>query len=280
MNIVKPISKFFKKNGSLILSLTASAGVIGTAVLTGDSALKINKLLNDIPDSELKTNATKLKIMKLSAPPVLAAAGTIICIISAHCLNKSIQVSLISAYGALHATFESYREKVKDQCGEEIDASIMNEIAYKKTIEQLEDILNTPHTEEMELWVDDCHAKPYWAKKSDILNAVANLNKEIFEASYHKGYATMDEFYGMIPDCEIEDQDRNLGWSFERLIEDYDCYFLEMYSDEWYMVYNGTEDDPIYVRKDSMDEEDYRNPHVLVNYLSFSVDPSVDFFEV
>lgn len=279
MNIVKPISKFFKKNGSLILSLTASAGVIGTAVLTGDSALKINKLLNDIPDSELKTNATKLKIVKLSVPPVLAAAGTIICIISAHCLNKSIQVSLIAAYTGLYSTFESYRYTIKESYGKEIDSSIMDTIARYKSIKEMEDILNTPHTEEMELWVDDYHDKPYWAKKSDILNAVAHLNKQINNISWSKGYATMDEYYGLIPGCEIEEQDRCLGWSYDRLIEDYECNVLEAYFCDWFMVYNGTEDDPIYVRKDSMDEEDYRNPHVPVNYITFNIDPSADLLD-
>lgn len=274
MNIVKPLAKFFKTNGSLILSLTASAGVAAAAILTADSALKVSRFLNDIPESQLKTKAAKLKILKICTPPILTGVGTIGCIIGAYCLNKRMQLSLISAYGVLDAAFKSYREKMSSENLSEVDVSIRNDLARDKTIKYMEDLLNAPHTEEMSLWVDDYHDEPYWAKESDILRAMQNVNKEIFEPCMHKGYATLDEFYGLIPECEIEHQSRSLGWSYDKMIEDWDCYMFEVFWDDIYLIDDGK----TLCAKNTL-PKDYRGSKISVNYLIFNIPPSVDFLD-
>ena len=259
MNIVKPVCKFFAKNGPLILSLTASAGVVATAVLTGKAVLKADEILEGIPEDKLKSKKTKVEIAKVYIWPVVAGAGTIACIIGAHCLNAHINAGLIAAYGLLSTQFAKYRDEIEP----DIDTYAMNLVRKDITEVYIPEMLEKkPNFEgEVKLWRDDYHQHPYWAREADIWKGLHNLNKEIFEPTMHPGFATVDKFYGMMPWIESEPQDSVLGWSVDYTTEEWDCYLLEV---NW--VDDGTYTDP-------------NGYEIKCNYLVFNIPPVLNFFD-
>lgn len=218
MNIVKPVGKFLKKNGPLLLTIGASAGVVVSNFLTAKAVLKADELLNDIPESELKSLSTKKQIVKIYAAPVATGLATISCVVGAHVMNKSIQAGLTAALGATTNLFNYYRAKTDP----ETDQAIMTEYAVQQI--KPEDI--PVNTEETETWTDpfidsltDGHITCYKAKKSDILTAFCWM-KDLY---HQDASVTLRDFYDVLRDLDVDipivdgDQDITWGWSDERL---------------------------------------------------------------
>lgn len=222
MNIVSTVCKMWKKHGALILTIGSCVGVGATAYFTGKAVLEADKVLKDIPDEELKTFETKKKLAKIYWKPVVAGAVTIACNIGGYAMNKKAQAGLIAAYSLLYSRFSKYREEVGPDC----DVLAMKDVDNRIIREASNDIFEEEHEEDECLWIDDFHEKPYWAKESDIWRGLHYLNKEIFEPTWHKGYATLNEFYG-IANVPMVNGGDSLGWSMDYLINAWDCYIME-----------------------------------------------------
>lgn len=224
MNIVSSVSKFWLKRGPLILTVGTCAGVGATAFFTGKAVLEADKVLKDIPEEDLKTFDTKKKLAKIYWKPVVAGAVTIACSIGGYAMGKKTQAGFIAAYTLLSSRFSKYREEV----GKERDDSVMEDIDNAIIRNASDDIFEEEHEEDDVLWVDEFHEKPYWAKESDIWRGLHYLNVEIFEPTWHKGSATLNEFY-TIANVTRADAGDILGWSSDYLITQYDCYIMDIY---------------------------------------------------
>ena len=224
MNIVSFVCKTWKRHGGLILTVGTCLGVGATAFFTGKAVLEADKVLKDIPEEDLKTFDTKKKLAKIYWKPVVAGAVTIACSIGGYAMGKKAQAGFIAAYTLLSSRFSKYREEVGQDC----DTLAMEDVNQSVIQEYADEVVEETHEEDDILWVDDYHKKPYWAKESDMWRGLHYLNKEIFEPTFHKGYATLNEFCDVacIPEAEGGDI---LGWSLDYLIEDYDCYIMDIY---------------------------------------------------
>lgn len=223
MNIVSTVSKGLKRHGPLLLTIGACVGVGATSYFTGKAVLEADRILKDIPEEELKTFETKKKLVKVYIRPVVSGALTIACIIGGYRVNKKINAGLIAAYGLLSSRFNQYREEVSKDC----DVLAMDDVD-KRIIRESVDVYEEDHEEDEELWIDDFHKEPYWATESDIWRGLHFLNTEIFEPTWHKGYATLNEFCDVACIKEAEGGDV-YGWSLDYLINEHECYIMDVY---------------------------------------------------
>ena len=224
MNIVSFVSKVCKRYGPLALTIGSCAGVGLTAYFTGKAVLEADKLIKNMPEEELKSLETKKKLVKIYSKPIISGAFTIACNIGGYAMGKKAQAGYIAAYSLLYSRFAKYREEVGQDC----DALAIEDVNRSVIQEYADEVVEEIHEEDDILWVDDYHKKPYWAKESDMWRGLHYLNKEIFEPTFHKGYATLNEFCDVacIPEAEGGDV---RGWSMDYLIDDYDCYIMDIY---------------------------------------------------
>lgn len=127
--------KFANKHGSTILTIMASVGVIGTAILTADATIKALEDINLAEADKGEPLSTEEKIRTAAHHyilPASAAAATITCTFGANILNKKQQASLASAYMMLGKSYQDYRNKVVELCGKEVDKEVLDEISIDK----------------------------------------------------------------------------------------------------------------------------------------------------
>ena len=257
MNIVKPVGKFLRRNGSLLLTIGASAGVIATSYFTAKSALKADKILNDIPEDKLKALTTKKIIAKTYIPPVASGAVTIACIVGAHLMNKKIQAGLIAAYSVVNSTFQMYKSKL----------TVEEEMYVEKAVDEerinaeIKKLLDERPGEEYELWIDDYRKHPFWARKSDILLGKDEINRNLNDPNWsrHWGTDSLETFYSHVKG-EPEPQDYLYGWDIDYMSEEWEYFIVDV---------NWTEE--TYIDKIS-------GKAIPCNHIYWSIDPIMNYW--
>lgn len=219
MNILKPVSRFLKKNGPLLLTIGSCAGVVASNVLTAKAVLKADNILDGIRDAN-----TRKDVIKAYIPPVAVSGATIAMIIGAHMMNKRIQAGLIAAYGLLDATFKAYRAQQEP----DIDVITMRDIRKDAVENQLPEIMEKCPGEGYILWKDDFRKRPFWARETDILKGVNFINKCLLDPNSGHWCVGLDEFYSGFTKGEDEPQDALYGWTTDYMWEQWDCNLIEV----------------------------------------------------
>ena len=117
-------------------------------MLAAKAGIKTNALICDATDEKYeKTGEFELtKIEKVKAilpsyiPTIAVGTATIACIFGSNILNKQAQASLASAYALLDRSYREYTRKVKDLCGEEVDAQVKQEMSKEIDIHEGEQL--------------------------------------------------------------------------------------------------------------------------------------------
>lgn len=149
--------RWIKNNSSLCLSIMSGVGVVATAALSADAAVKTNELVYQkrdqdridifnryaLQDKELDAedittvmNITPTENYKLTAKeavdiwwkPVTVGGITIASIVFNHKLNMKKQATLIAAAGAVGHMYGQYRNAVIKEYGKEADDKIISEV--------------------------------------------------------------------------------------------------------------------------------------------------------
>lgn len=121
MNIDRQLlAKKFKRALPTILSVAASIGVIGTAVLTAKATV------------EAEAESDKKEKIKKYIPAATVGTVTIACILGSNALSVRQQANLIAAYATISETYRAYRGKVIEHYGEQADRDILREISAEK----------------------------------------------------------------------------------------------------------------------------------------------------
>lgn len=126
------------------IGLTAGAGAIVTAVRSslkvGESVdtleekmeeVKILKADDGVDKKDIKKatfNAYKdfsIDMIKLYWPTVVLSLGSCACILGSYGILKKRNAALLAAYADISAAFASYREKVKEKYGEDVDRELI-----------------------------------------------------------------------------------------------------------------------------------------------------------
>ena len=197
------IEAFIRRNSSTILSVTASIGVVVTAVLAVKATPKALELIEE--SKKDNPDMSKLDIIKVAwkpyIPSFLMGFSTISCIFGANYLNKRVQTSLISAYAMLDRSYKQYREKCIEMYNVDTDIDIRRKIAqsnYYKNIEIDDDC---------ELFFDFTSMQYFESTLDKVKEALDTINITLAEG----GFVYLNDFYEVLG-VPLFDYGYNLGW--------------------------------------------------------------------
>ena len=208
-SIMYSIGRFFKRNGGTILSCLAAVGVIGTAVLSGEAAIKANDKLKEMPEANLKDK------IKATAPiyilPASIGVATIACIFGANGVSRKQQASMIAAGAMLEKTYKRYKNKAEELLGK---GKVESEIAKS-------DYADTDKVEigkeERLFYYNYYHDDPtseygfyFTSTKEKVLQAEYELNRTFNIRSI----VTLNDFMKLLEHDPI-DGGNEVGWSYE-----------------------------------------------------------------
>lgn len=203
MNIVRTI----KRNMPTILAIVASAGVVGTAVLSGKASIKASA--NVQKAKREKEVVTKIEVVKIAAPSYILTAvcgvTTIACIIGSNTLNRKQIASLIGAYALLKKSYDEYQNKVRELYGD--DDPVRNAIVQDRYTDSA---VSDFKDDETLLFYDEYHEEFFHRKMIEVLDAEYQLNRKFVT----DGEASLNDFFRLLGLPETEEGDI-LGWSLE-----------------------------------------------------------------
>lgn len=128
-----------------------AVGVVATAVLASKATLKLDDVLTDIETTKQKIDAAEgtvldngksysaedakrdrvvvttqgvVKIAKLYAPTIIVGVTSIACLTGAHVVLSRRNVALTAAYAGLQKAYDGYRDRVREQYGEEQELAL------------------------------------------------------------------------------------------------------------------------------------------------------------
>lgn len=202
---------YLKRNSSTILTYLSVAGVVITTLSAIKATPKAVTMLENAERSADKeeielTIIDKAKIVvPIYIPTILIGTSTIACIFGANILNKRQQASILSAYSLLDNYHKSYRSKLIELKGKEIDEEIRNAIARERCdFHQIG--LDTP--DDKFIFYDEISGQSITCYEREIMDAEYHLNRNFVL----RGYASLNEFYEFLglPQTDYGD---SLGWS-------------------------------------------------------------------
>lgn len=132
---------FLKKHGPAILTGVGVVGFAATTYLVGKAVLNAQQDVEEFKKNKQvianrqitaaytdKQRARDMgrfvilesaKICRIFVPAASVGAASVLCVIAAHGLMQRKQTALLAAYTALDAGFKAYRQRVRDELGEE-----------------------------------------------------------------------------------------------------------------------------------------------------------------
>lgn len=234
--------RFIKKHSATILSCMASVGVIGTAILTYRARPKIEQLLDDVDEDNVKyKKELAIGIVKVCIPPVTVGLGTIVCIMGANVLNRQQIASVVSSYALLAKSFDKYIEKSNEIFGEDACDKIVDAIA----VETAKDMnitsagicsrcITVPLADmgDKRLFYDRFSDRFFESTMENVLSAEYHLNRNF---CLH-GFNSLAEYFDFLG-IDIRDGDENLGWS----IQSDDCLYWIDFNHRVSRLDDGTE---------------------------------------
>ena len=141
-------------------------------------------------EKEKGEKLTKKEVVKVAGPAyipaVVVGVATITCIIASNEVNKKRQEALVEAYKALNESYSEYRDKVKEEYGEEADEKVREKIAREKGIPEKDH-----HPADVLLFFDEYSNRYFWKSMADVNEAKYHLNRNFAL----RDYADLNEFY-------------------------------------------------------------------------------------
>ena len=216
------IQYFLKKNSTLIMTITASCGVIVTTVLAVKATPKAIKLLKEA-EKEKGEPLTVIEKVKYGWRPYVpcgfSALGTIACVISIEYFNHKKQVSLVSAYTLLENSFNQYRDNIKEICGPDVDFLARQEIVRARY--DKDELMATENDEEV-LFFDYQGMRFFKSSFHNVIRA----EHQLLEALEARGYACLNEYYDYLGIPKL-DYGYQLGWGDYESCDPYNVKSLE-----------------------------------------------------
>lgn len=129
------IKDWFVKNASGLLSLTACIGVVFTAVLSANAAIKAQGTIKEWTE-EKHDDLTMFEKVQASAKhvvlPIASAAGTIYCISKSHRIDKEHVATLAGVAVMAGKRYDDYRKANVKVNGKEAHERVLQELAAQK----------------------------------------------------------------------------------------------------------------------------------------------------
>lgn len=231
----KRLARTATDNSPAILSATAVAGVISTAVLTGRASVKAADVIRDAEElrkeyEELAPdrlpNKERLELVwKLYIPPVLTAAATVGCIIGSNHISSRRNAALLSVYSLTETAFKEYKDKVVETIGEKKEQAVRDSIANDQIA------ANPPSSNEViimsgsdvlcyETWIGRYFRSDY--------EALRKIENDLNHTILHDNYVSLNDFYREVGISTVE-HGEEVGWNLDNKV---DFYFSSVLTDD------------------------------------------------
>lgn len=253
-NIFNAVTFQAKKHAPEILLGVGSAGILGTIFLASKETLKAQEVIEKhIEDREAIKQAVKLDscdydkedekkdklalymrttkdLLKVYYPAIGLGVASFGCIFASYGIMKGRNAAILAAYNACSKAYESYRERVKNEIGEEAEADIYSERRTEKieSTKVNENGKEVKTKEKIKVFTDaNGHSiysvffdesNPYWSNDPIInKNTVMQIQADLNDKLGAKGWLSLVEAYEMIGiDIEANDprlkEMQVLGW--------------------------------------------------------------------
>lgn len=221
MKLNKKIFSYFNKHGATILSIAAAAGVVLTAVETAKATTKAQSLI-DMNKAEPMTKKEIVKdCWKFYVPAAVVGVGTIACILGSNSLNKKTQAELMAAYVTVQQTYSTYRKKVAEQVGEEVEHDICKDVNEE---------IHKEDGDAVRLFYEPNAKRYFHATMAQVIEAAYNFNR----ALTIEGGVSLNDWYNFLGTDEltITPEGDMKGWCIDQLVEDWDYYWMEFEYDK------------------------------------------------
>lgn len=192
-NALSTVGRKVKKCSPEILVITGILGMIGAAVLACKETTKVSKIHEDMKkqledtqtcldeeedyteedakhDSAIIVVKTGLKYVKNYAPAVVLGTASVICVLAGNNILRKRLASVTAAYAALDGTFKSYRDRVVERFGKEIDKELRYKVKDAEIEEKVTDDKGKEKTVKKKVKVTDYDGTSDYARFFDECN--------------------------------------------------------------------------------------------------------------
>lgn len=162
-NKLGPALLTLKHHSPTILTGVGVAALLTAGVLAAKNTLKLERAVDDArvrlddvnaaigeqmatPRDRTKVYARNVyEVAKLYIVPGGLAVGGVICVLGAHNIVTKRNVGLAAAYNTLAASFDSYRERVREEIGEERESDLYHNLkTEERTIDGKKTLVKIP----------------------------------------------------------------------------------------------------------------------------------------
>lgn len=214
------LGKFLRKHSSLILTIGASAGVIGTAIVSTrqGSILEQKRTEAEAKHEDIKAS----EVIKTVTPTIFVTAATLACIIGLYVTDQKKQAGLAAAVGVVSERFARFKKKVEEkdeELAKSIDKEIMQEEYMRankpnkkkellKTIDGKEILMTEINEGEPVLCYDPVSEKYFYSSKEDLMQERYEINRHFLL----QNTLSVNEYLVFLGLPEVE-WGWSLGWS-------------------------------------------------------------------
>lgn len=224
-----------KKHSPEILVGVGIVSIVSGTVMACKATLKVDEVLDEAKENLDKCKAIKedetfkqdyteedytkdvalvymqtgIKFVKMYAPAVMLTIGGIGCIVGSHYILKKRNIALMAAYKTVEEGYKSYRKRVSNKFGEEVERKLHLGIE-EETITEVEEDENgkkkkvkkvvDKYTDEPSMYArffDE--ASPYWKNTPELnltfLRAQQNYANDLLKS---RGHVFLNEVYDML----------------------------------------------------------------------------------
>lgn len=226
-NLSSALAQKLVSHSPAILTALGAAGVIGTALLTGKAYVQADREIQtederrDRRGEALMTPKEKVELTwRYFVPPLFAATGTLLCVISAQSINSRRSAAMISLYTMTERARTEFQDKAREVLSDEDYERINEEIAQERLATNAggtQFLGDTPFEMKNDGvgWCHDIYSDRYFiSSQGEIDDAVNRINHELT----HNMYADLNMFYSFIGLNEVPYGDK-VGWTSDHLLE-------------------------------------------------------------
>ena len=225
--------EFFRKALPTVMTIVGSAATLAAVIAAAKEGPKYKKVLEE-KAAEEKEIGTKEKVLtgaKVFAPAIGFAAVSIGCGIGAHCLDLKTQASIMGAYALLQKNhtrlqqeFKTYRGKIEELVGTEVDDKAMVEVKKEELPEEVKVIEDDQKiTVHLMGLTDDTNGYTLETTKEDVLYNIIRVNRLLATI----GELSLNDMLDIFEIDKIGEDGEKAGWSYIQLAEYYEVVWVE-----------------------------------------------------
>ena len=215
--IIKSVQKSISKHSPEILTAIGIAGMATTVVLAVRATPKALKQIDEA-EKEKGEKLTKTEVVKTTwktyIPTAISGVASAACIIGANSVHTRRQAALYSAYKLSETAYTEYREKVKEEVGEEKEKVIRQKASEERVnniVFHEEGIVHTGHGNT--LFFEPISKTLFRSSQNYIEKTINNLNWKMTNGN--EPYVSLEDFFSEndLPDYPLGNE---LGWRTDK----------------------------------------------------------------